>query len=184
MSPGQRSNSVRLAAKQGKPIPEHWALDRDGVPTTDPQEALLHGFIQWTGGYKGFGLATVVEVLGGVLSGGLFGTDVPPMKTFGQEPLLSSACRSRRRRRSTGHQLRILMTTSIQSPASHPSHKNVATVPATESVVSNNRKTCWPSDNVGCLSATGLRKNSTAKSRNVLTSRLCPNACACKLVCD
>ncbi len=90
----------------------------------------------------------------------------------------------RRRRRSTGYQLRILMTTSIQSPASHPSHKNVATVPATESVVSNNRKTCWPSDNVDCLSATGLRKNSTAKGRNGLTCRLCPNARACKLVCD
>lgn len=37
------------------------------------------------------GVATVVEVLGGVLSGGLFGTDVPPMKQFGREPLVTSA---------------------------------------------------------------------------------------------
>ncbi len=81
---------LRLAAKKGKPIPPTWALDRRGLPTTDPEEALLHGFLQWAGGYKGFGIATVVEVLGGVLSGGLFGTDVPPMKVFGRDPLVSS----------------------------------------------------------------------------------------------
>jgi LDH2 family malate/lactate/ureidoglycolate dehydrogenase len=82
---------LRLAAKKGTPIPEGWALDREGVPTTDPQEAIFHGFIQWAGGYKGFGMATVVEVLSGVLSGGLFGSDVPPMKDFGKEPLTTSA---------------------------------------------------------------------------------------------
>ncbi len=51
---------LRLAAKKGLPIPEGWALDRNGAPTTDPGEAIFHGFIQWAGGYKGFGLATVV----------------------------------------------------------------------------------------------------------------------------
>ncbi|MBI3637062.1 MAG: Ldh family oxidoreductase, partial [Candidatus Rokubacteria bacterium] len=85
------AGKMRLAAKKGRPIPEGWALDRHGVPTTDPEEAIFHGFLQWAGGYKGFGLATVVELLGGVLSGGLFGTDVPAMKTFGQEPLVTSA---------------------------------------------------------------------------------------------
>jgi LDH2 family malate/lactate/ureidoglycolate dehydrogenase len=82
---------LRLAAKKGTAIPPDWALDREGVPTTDPNEAIFHGFMQWAGGYKGFGLATVVEVLAGVLSGGLFGTDVPAMKSFGQEPLVTSA---------------------------------------------------------------------------------------------
>jgi LDH2 family malate/lactate/ureidoglycolate dehydrogenase len=82
---------LRLAAKKGLDIPDTWALDRHGKPTTDPAEAIQHGFMQWAGGYKGFGLATVVEVLGGVLSGGLFGTDVPPMKDFGREPLVTSA---------------------------------------------------------------------------------------------
>lgn len=82
---------LRLAAKKGLPIPGEWALDRHGVPTTDPNEAIFHGFLQWAGGYKGFGLATMVEVLGGVLSGGLFGRDVPPMKDFGKEPLVTSA---------------------------------------------------------------------------------------------
>jgi LDH2 family malate/lactate/ureidoglycolate dehydrogenase len=82
---------LRLAAKKGLPIPEGWALDRNGVPTTDPGEAISHGFIQWAGGYKGFGLATVVEVLSGVLSGGLFGRDVPAMRDFGRDPLITSA---------------------------------------------------------------------------------------------
>jgi LDH2 family malate/lactate/ureidoglycolate dehydrogenase len=82
---------LRLASKKGTPIPREWALDRDGVPTSDPQEAILHGFLQWSGGYKGFGLATVVEALSGVLSGGLFGLDAPAMKTFGKEPLVASA---------------------------------------------------------------------------------------------
>ncbi|HEU5319748.1 MAG TPA: Ldh family oxidoreductase, partial [Methylomirabilota bacterium] len=82
---------LRLALKKGVPIPPHWALDRDGRPTSDPGEAIFHGFMQWAGGYKGFGLATVVEVLSGVLSGGLFGSDVPPLKTFGKDPLVTSA---------------------------------------------------------------------------------------------
>ncbi|MBI4636160.1 MAG: Ldh family oxidoreductase [Candidatus Rokubacteria bacterium] len=82
---------LRLAAKKGVPIPLEWALDRHGVPTTDPEEAIFHGFLQWAGGYKGFGIATVVEALSGVLSGGLFGTDVSAMKAFGREPLVTSA---------------------------------------------------------------------------------------------
>lgn len=86
------AGKLRLAAKKGVPIPDTWALDRHGRPTTDPDEAIFHGFMQWAGGYKGFGLATVVEVLGGVLSGGLFGTDVPAMRDFGREPLVTSGC--------------------------------------------------------------------------------------------
>lgn len=85
------AGKLRQAAKKGVPIPKEWALDRHGTPTTDPTEAIFHGFLQWAGGYKGFGLATVVEVLGGVLSGGLFGRDVPAMKAFGEDPLVTSA---------------------------------------------------------------------------------------------
>jgi LDH2 family malate/lactate/ureidoglycolate dehydrogenase len=84
------AGKLRQAGKKGAMIPANWALDRDGVPTTDPTEAIFHGFLQWAGGYKGFGLATIVEVLGGVLSGGLFGRDVPAMKDFGKEPLVTS----------------------------------------------------------------------------------------------
>lgn len=80
---------IRLAAKKGQPIPSTWALDSEGRPTTDPAAALA-GFFQWAGGYKGYALAVMVEVLAGVLSGGLFARQVPQMPVFGQYPLIES----------------------------------------------------------------------------------------------
>lgn len=80
---------LRLAAKKGQPIPATWALDAEGRPTTDPEVA-LNGFMQWAGGYKGYALAVMVEILGGVLSGGLFARQVPPLRVFGQDELVSS----------------------------------------------------------------------------------------------
>jgi LDH2 family malate/lactate/ureidoglycolate dehydrogenase len=46
-----------------------WALDSAGRPTTDPKEA-LKGLLQPVGGYKGYGLALVFELLSGILTGG------------------------------------------------------------------------------------------------------------------
>lgn len=66
---------IRLAAAEGRPIPDTWATDASGVPTTDPAAA-VDGMLLPTGGPKGFGLALVVDVLAGVLSGGAFGSDV------------------------------------------------------------------------------------------------------------
>src|ERR1700730_13048000 len=60
---------LRLAGKKGASIPADWALDRHGVPTTDPHEAIFHGFLQWAGGDNGFGFARVCGVLGGGLEG-------------------------------------------------------------------------------------------------------------------
>ena len=84
------AGKLRLAAKKGTPIPLDWGLDRHGEPTSDPNEVLEHGVLQWAGGYKGFGLATAIEVLGGVLSGGLFARDVPRLKVFGQDPIIAN----------------------------------------------------------------------------------------------
>ncbi len=84
------AGKLRLAGKKGGAIPLDWGLDRNGQPSGDPQEVLLNGFLQWAGGYKGFGLGTMVEILGGVLSGGLFGSDAPNLKNFGKDPLVSS----------------------------------------------------------------------------------------------
>ncbi|KAE8766106.1 Ldh family oxidoreductase [Georgenia thermotolerans] len=69
---------IRIAAAEGRPIPETWATDADGVPTADPAAA-LEGMLLPAGGAKGFGLALVVDVLAGVLSGGAFGTAVAPL---------------------------------------------------------------------------------------------------------
>jgi LDH2 family malate/lactate/ureidoglycolate dehydrogenase len=62
---------VLRAAADGQPIPAAWGfLDRDGRPTTDP-EAALSGVIPAIGGYKGTGLSLVMNVLAGILPGGV-----------------------------------------------------------------------------------------------------------------
>ncbi|CAA9211454.1 MAG: Malate dehydrogenase [uncultured Chloroflexi bacterium] len=61
-----------MARLKSEPIPLGWALDKDGQPTTDPVAA-RQGALLPLGGPKGYGLALVLDVLCGVLSGGRFG---------------------------------------------------------------------------------------------------------------
>ena len=67
----------KLAAKAAanEPLPEGWALDADGRPTTDP-EAALGGMLAPLGGAKGFALALTVELLTGGLVGPVLSADV------------------------------------------------------------------------------------------------------------
>jgi (2R)-3-sulfolactate dehydrogenase (NADP+) len=53
---------IMLAAKEGRPIPEGWAVDKDGNPTTDAKAALT-GSLFAIGGAKGAMLAMMVELL-------------------------------------------------------------------------------------------------------------------------
>ena len=62
---------IRSALKDGEDIPDSWAKDRHGNPTTDPAEA-LNGFLQPVGGHKGYGLALVVDLIAGLLSGAAY----------------------------------------------------------------------------------------------------------------
>jgi ureidoglycolate dehydrogenase (NAD+) len=66
---------IRAAARRGEAIPATWATDREGRPTTDAAAA-LDGFLLPFGGYKGYGLALMVDLLAGVLSGGAYLTHV------------------------------------------------------------------------------------------------------------
>lgn len=68
---------IRKALAEGKPIPEGWAVDAAGLPTTDPQAA-LGGFLLPFGGHKGSGLSQAVDLLSAVLSGARFLTDITP----------------------------------------------------------------------------------------------------------
>ena len=61
-----------VAAKEGRAIPEGWALDSEGRPTTDPQ-AGLSGSMLPMGGAKGAMLALVVELLVTALTGAAMG---------------------------------------------------------------------------------------------------------------
>ena len=64
-----------VASRWAKPIPEGWALDPSGRPTTDPDVAYATrllvplGGSRELGGHKGYGLAVMVDILSGVLSG-------------------------------------------------------------------------------------------------------------------
>lgn len=62
---------VMLAQKAGQPIPEGWALDRDGNPTTDA-DAAMAGTMLPSGGAKGAALALMVELLTAGLAGANF----------------------------------------------------------------------------------------------------------------
>ena len=66
---------IRAAQAAGKPIPEGWAVDAQGQPTTDPSAALA-GLLIPFGGHKGSGLSQAVDLLSGVLSGARFLTGV------------------------------------------------------------------------------------------------------------
>ncbi|GAB4539106.1 MAG: L-sulfolactate dehydrogenase [Anaerolineae bacterium] len=63
---------VTRALDLGQSIPDNWALDADGNPTTDPAEA-RRGTLLPIGEYKGYGLAMAVEMLAVLLGGGEFG---------------------------------------------------------------------------------------------------------------
>ena len=66
---------IRKAARRGEMIPEGWALDAEGKVTTDPDEA-LKGVVLPIGGPKGSGLAMLMDIFGGLLTGSSFGGDV------------------------------------------------------------------------------------------------------------
>lgn len=62
---------LRIAQQNGESIPLGLALDHMGKPTTDPTEA-LKGVVLPIGGYKGYGIALMLEILSGVLTGADF----------------------------------------------------------------------------------------------------------------
>jgi LDH2 family malate/lactate/ureidoglycolate dehydrogenase len=74
IAPSASFAKVRMHAEEDLPLPEGWALDKDGNSTTDPQAALI-GSLLPLGDHKGYGLAMVSELLAGVLSGNDYGPD-------------------------------------------------------------------------------------------------------------
>ncbi len=65
-----RRGDIELQARQYKPIPDNWAIDAQGEPTTDAKAA-LKGARRTFGGHKGSALAAMIELLAGSLSGDL-----------------------------------------------------------------------------------------------------------------
>ncbi len=75
---------IEVYGREGKDLPEGWVIGEDGLPRTDTQKVLddlvkggaalapLGGIGEELGGYKGYGYATVVEILSAALQGGAF----------------------------------------------------------------------------------------------------------------
>jgi LDH2 family malate/lactate/ureidoglycolate dehydrogenase len=72
-----RGNIIAANRKQ-QPIPEGWALDPGGNPTTDAAEA-LKGTVLTMAGHKGYALALMVEMFSSVLSGSAIGSSIGSM---------------------------------------------------------------------------------------------------------
>lgn len=66
---------IYLAAERGQDIPQFWAADSDGVPTTDPHKA-IDGLILPMAGHKGYVISFMMDVLSGVLTGSQFGSNI------------------------------------------------------------------------------------------------------------
>ena len=79
-------SEIMMRAREGRSIPEGWALDADGNPTTEPEVA-LKGSMAPSGGYKGFGTGLLVEVMAAALSGAMLGIQASPFSgTVGGPP--------------------------------------------------------------------------------------------------
>ncbi len=76
---------IRAALKRGDPIPDTWATDRAGRPTSDPAAA-MDGFLLPIGGYKGYGLALAVDLLAGLLPDAAYLTHVNSWSEAPREP--------------------------------------------------------------------------------------------------
>lgn len=70
-------SEIMKRARERLPIPAGWALDPDGNPTTDPEIA-LKGSMAPTGGYKGVGVALMVEIMAAAMTGATLGVDASP----------------------------------------------------------------------------------------------------------
>ncbi len=70
--------NIITAQREGRAIPLGWALDVEGNPTTDPDEALM-GTVLTMAGHKGYALALFVELFSSVLSGAAIGSSIGSM---------------------------------------------------------------------------------------------------------
>jgi LDH2 family malate/lactate/ureidoglycolate dehydrogenase len=73
---------IFLMSKEDKSLPEGWALDKDGRPTTDPKVA-LEGILLPFGGYKGYGLMLMSELYAALLGGGQVSYEISPKEAQG-----------------------------------------------------------------------------------------------------
>lgn len=94
---------IRDARKAGTQIPEGWATDKDGRPTTDPNAA-LDGLLLPFGGHKGYGLSLCVDMMSGLLSGAAYLTHVSSWVDAPEKP------------QNVGHSFVLIDTARVMPP--------------------------------------------------------------------
>ena len=83
---------IMVAMQKGEKIPEGWALDRHGKPTTDPREAIEQGSLFPIGGAKGAMLALAFELVCAALTGAAIGPEADSFfSEAGNQPRIGQA---------------------------------------------------------------------------------------------
>ncbi|MDK2870880.1 MAG: hypothetical protein PWQ16_232 [bacterium] len=82
---------IREAQRKGMKIPEGWALDAEGRPTTDP-EAALKGTLMPIGGPKGSALAMAVDIICGLLAGSGYGNQLKSFHVLEGPTRVGASC--------------------------------------------------------------------------------------------
>ena len=84
------NGKLEMLQRKQLPAPEGWIQDRDGRPSTNPDELKAGGALQplggETGSHKGYCLGSIVDIFSAVLSGANYGPWVPPFVAFLQPP--------------------------------------------------------------------------------------------------
>ncbi|MCZ6680522.1 MAG: Ldh family oxidoreductase [Candidatus Poribacteria bacterium] len=70
------ATKVFAASARGESIPDNWLVDDEGIPTTDPRLYPEQGALLPMAGHKGYGLAVLVEILSGVLTGAAIASQI------------------------------------------------------------------------------------------------------------
>lgn len=76
------NGKLEIAQRTGKEIPNNWVQTKNGNQSTNANELSAGGSLLPLGGHKGYGLASMVDILCGVLSGANYGPWVPPFVSF------------------------------------------------------------------------------------------------------
>lgn len=76
------NGKLEIAQRTGKSIPNNWVQTKDGNESINTNELSNGGSLLPLGGHKGYGLASIVDILCGVLSGANYGPWVPPFVSF------------------------------------------------------------------------------------------------------
>ena len=84
-------SEILMRNRNGEEIESHWAMDADGKPTTDAAAA-LKGSMAPAGGYKGFGIGLVAELLAACLSGAVLSKDASPFAGTAGGPPSTGQC--------------------------------------------------------------------------------------------